>query len=107
MKNIITDEITKKLATTLNSTVSANMIFGDAIELNGEQYIPVAKVVINLSADAEGGGSGNAGLKSSFTNMAKGGGEGKAESGVKITVEPVGLVSSKSGEPTLIPLDCS
>lgn len=107
MKNIITDEITKNLATTLKSTVSANMLFGEVIELNGEQFIPVAKVVINLSADADGGGNGNAGLKSSFTNMAKGGGEGKAGAGVKISVEPVGLVSSKSGEPKLIAFDGS
>jgi len=105
MKDIISDEIKKKLSMTIESVVSTNMLFGDPIELNGEQLIPVAKIVINLSARAEGSGGGNAGLKGSLASLAKGGGEGQAGSGVKITVEPLGLISSKSGEPKLIPLD--
>ena len=104
MKDIITDEIKKKLSMTIESVVSANMLFGDPIELNGEQVVPVAQVIINLSATAEGGGSGTAGFKNSLTSLAKGGGEGKADSGVKITVEPIGLISTKTGEPKLVRL---
>jgi uncharacterized spore protein YtfJ len=99
MKELFTDAISKKLSSTLEALGGAKAVFGDPITLNGEQIVPVAKVVIRLTAGAEGSGGGNAGLASSFANMAKGGGGGNAEAGVHIAIEPVGYLRSTPNGP--------
>lgn len=106
MKEIISDEIKKKLLAGLDS-VGADQLFGSPIELNGETVVPVAKIKIELSAAAKGSGGGAAGLKGALSNATKGdatkgSGGGDANAGVKISIEPSGFISSKSGKPELV-----
>ncbi|MEE4250985.1 MAG: hypothetical protein V2I38_10375 [Alcanivoracaceae bacterium] len=104
MKDLITDAIRNKLAATLESVGGAKALYGDPIDFNGEQIIPVARVMVSLAAGADGSGGGNAGLAGSVTNMAKGGGGGKADASVNVTIEPVGYLRSTPQGPVFCPL---
>lgn len=92
MKDLITEAIQKKLGATLESVGGASALFGDPITFNGEDIVPVARIVIQLNADADGQGGGDAGLTGGIRNMAKGSGGGKAGAGIQVTLEPVGFV---------------
>lgn len=105
MKDLITDAISKKLAATLESIGGAKALYGDPIDFNGEQIIPVARITVTLAAGADGSGGGNAGLTGSVTNMAKGGGGGKADASVNVSIEPVGYLRSTSAGPAFCPIE--
>lgn len=107
MKDLITDAIGRKLAATLESVGGAKAVFGDPITFNGEQIVPVARIVVKLSAGAEGSGGGNAGagLGGGLANLARGGGGGNAEAGVQVTIEPVGFLRQTAGGPVYVTLD--
>ena len=107
MKDLITDAISKKLAVTLESIGGAKALYGDPIDFNGEQIIPVARVTVTLAAGADGSGGGNAGLTGSITNMAKGGGGGKADASVNVSIEPVGWLRSTPAGPVFCPIEGS
>jgi len=107
MKDLITDAISKKLAATLESIGGAKALYGDPIDFNGEQIIPVARITISLAAGADGSGGGNAGLTGSITNMAKGGGGGKADASVNVSIEPVGWLRSTAAGPVFCPIEGS
>ena len=107
MKDLITDAISKKLAATLESIGGAKALYGDPIEFNGEQIIPVARVTVTLAAGADGSGGGNAGLTGNITNMAKGGGGGKADASVNVSIEPVGYLRSSKDGPVFCPISAS
>ena len=104
MKDLITDAISKKLAATLESLGGAKALYGDPIDFNGEQIIPVARVSVTLAAGADGAGGGNAGVTAGITNMAKGGGGGKADASVQVVIEPVGYLRSTADGPVFCPL---
>jgi|SRR5690554_7353067 len=104
MKDMLTDAISKKLSGTLEALGGAKALYGEPIEFNGEQIIPVARVMVSLAAGADGSGGGNAGLTGSITNMAKGGGGGKADASVNVTIEPVGYLRSTPQGPVFCPL---
>lgn len=109
MKELFTDAISKKLSATLESVGGAKAVFGDPVVFNGEQLVPVARIVVKLSAGAEGSGGGNAGagLGGGLANLAKGGGGGNAEAGVQVTIEPVGFLRQSADGPIYIPLDAA
>ncbi len=107
MKDLITDAISKKLATTLESVGGARALYGDPIDFNGEQIIPVARVTVSLAAGADGSGSGNAGLTGGISNLAKGGGGGKADASVNVIIEPIGYLRSTTDGPVFCPIDAS
>jgi uncharacterized spore protein YtfJ len=104
MKDLITDAISKKLSATLESVGGARALYGDPIMFNGEQIVPVAKVTVLLSAGADGSGGGNAGLTGGITNMAKGGGGGKADASVQVSIEPVGFLRATADGPRFVSL---
>lgn len=104
MKDLITDAITKKLASTLDAIGGAKALYGDPIVFNGEEIIPVARISVVLSASAEGSGGGNSGLGGSLASMAKGSGGGTADAGVKVSIEPVGYLRSSPQGPMFCPL---
>lgn len=105
MKDLITDAISKKLAATLESIGGAKALYGDPIDFNGEQIIPVARITVTLAAGADGSSGGNAGLTGSITNMAKGGGGGKADASVNVSIEPVGYLRSTSAGPVFCQIE--
>jgi uncharacterized spore protein YtfJ len=107
MRDLITDAISKKLAATLESIGGAKALYGDPIDFNGEQIIPVARITVTLAAGADGSGSGNAGLSGSIANMAKGGGGGKADASVNVSIEPVGYLRSSKDGPVFCPIAAS
>ena len=104
MKDLITESIQKKLGATLESVGGASAVFGAPVQFNGEEIIPVARIVITLSADADGEGGGNAGLTGGIRNMAKGGGGGKAGAGIQIAIEPAGYLRGTGDKMSFIPL---
>jgi len=104
MKDLITDAISKKLSATLESIGGARALYGDPITFNGEQIVPVARVTVLLSAGADGSGAGNAGLTGGITNMAKGGGGGKADASVQVSIEPIGFLRATGDGPVFCPL---
>lgn len=104
MKELITEELKKKLTAGLDS-VGADQLFGSPIELSGETVVPVAKIQIELNAAAKGSGGGTAGLKGTLSNATKGDGGGDANAGVKISIEPSGFISTNSGKPELVLFD--
>lgn len=99
MKDLITDAIKDKLGATLESLGGASAIFGDPISFNGEQVVPVARVVVRLQADADGKGGGDAGLTGGIKNMAKGGGGGEAGAGIELSIEPAGFLKQGKDGP--------
>lgn len=105
MKELLTDAISKTLSGTLESIGGAKAIYGEPIEFNGEQIVPVARIIVHLSAGAEGSGGGNAGLTGALANMAKGGGGGNAQAGVRVTIEPVGYLRATPKGPVYCALD--
>jgi uncharacterized spore protein YtfJ len=107
MKDLITDAISKKLATTLESIGGAKALYGDPIDFNGEKIIPVARITVTLAAGADGSGGGNAGLTGGITNMAKGGGGGKADASISVRIEPVGYLRSSKDGPVFCPIDAT
>ena len=102
MKDLITDAIKDKLGATLESLGGATAIYGDPITFNGEQIVPVARVVVRLNADADGKGGGDAGLTGGIKNMAKGGGGGKAGAGIDIAIEPAGFLRKGNDGPEFV-----
>lgn len=104
MKDLITDAITRKFTATLESVGGAKALYGDPIDFNGEQIIPVARVTVTLGAGAEGSGGGNAGLTGGIAHLAKGGGGGTAEASVKVAIEPVGFLRATAQGPVFVPL---
>src|SRR5690554_5975313 len=104
MKDMLTDAISKKLSGTLEALGGAKALYGEPIEFNGEQIIPVARIMVSLAAGADGSGGGNAGLTGGITNMAKGGGGGKADASVQISIEPVGFLRTTAEGPRFVPL---
>lgn len=104
MKDLITDAISKKLAGTIESVGGAKAVFGEPVTFNGEQIVPVARIVISLAVAAEGSGGGNAGVTGALSNLAKGGGGGNAEAGIRVTVEPVGYLKASPGGPVFVAL---
>lgn len=102
MKDLISDAFSKKLAGTIESVGGAKAVFGEPVMLNGEQIVPVARIVISLSAAAEGSGGGNAGVTGALANLAKGSGGGNAEAGIRVVVEPVGYLKSSPGGPVYV-----
>jgi uncharacterized spore protein YtfJ len=103
MKEFLTDALSKKFASTLESVGGAKALYGDPIPFNGEEIIPVARVTVLLSAVAEGSGGGNSGL-GGFSGLAKGGGGGNAEAGVKVLIEPVGFLRATASGPVFVAL---
>jgi len=99
MKDLISDSISKKLSATMESLGGASAIFGDPVTLDGQEVIPVARVVVKLGAAAEGAGSGDAGSGSAFKQLAKGGGGGNADASVSISIEPAGFVHQGTDGP--------
>jgi hypothetical protein len=112
MKDLITDAIQKKLSATLEAVGGVRALYGDPITFNGEQIVPVARIVVSLSAGAEGSGGGNAGIggalggfgKAGGNNAAKGGGGGNAEAGIRVAIEPAGFLRSTPQGPQFVPL---
>ena len=104
MKDLITDAISKKLAATLEAIGGARALYGDPISFNGEQIIPVARVAVVLSAAADGAGGGDAGLTGGIRNMAKGGGGGKADASIQVSIEPLGFLRAGADGPVFCPL---
>ena len=104
MKDILTDAISKKLSATLESLGGAKALYGDPIAFNGEQIVPVARITVVLSAEAEGSGGGNAGLTGGISNLAKGGGGGNAGAAVRVTIEPVGYLRGAEEGTVFCPL---
>lgn len=104
MKDLLTDAIAKKFTATLESVGGVRALYGDPIDFNGEQIVPVARVTVTLGAGADGSGGGNAGLTGSIANMAKGGGGGNAEASVKVVIEPVGFLRATAQGPVFVPL---
>jgi|GEM_PF-2292105 len=102
VSNLVSEEVKKKLLAGLDNVIGADQLFGSPIELDGETVTPVAKLTIELSAAAAGGGSGNTGLKSALSHAAKGGGSGDASAGITISVQPLGYISTQSGKPELV-----
>lgn len=107
MKDLITDALTQKLATTLEAMGGARALYGDPIAFNGETIVPVARVSVRLSASAEGSGSGNAGLGGALAQKALGGGGGAAGAGVDVRIEPVGFLRSTPQGPVFVALEAS
>ena len=105
MKDLITDAISKKLATTLESIGGAKALYGEPIDFNGEKIVPVARITVMLAAGADGSGGGNTGLTGGITNMAKGGGGGKADASVNVSIEPVGYLRGTSAGPVFCPIE--
>lgn len=105
MKDLITDAITQKLATTLEAVGGARALYGDPIAFNGETIVPVARVTVRLAANAEGGGSGNAGIGGALAQKALGGGSGSAGAGIDVRIEPVGFLRSSAQGPVFVALE--
>lgn len=105
MKDLITEAITKRLSQALESTGGAKALYGEPITFNGEQIVPVARIVITLSAGAEGAGGGNAGITGGIASLAKGGGGGNAEAGVRIAIEPAGYLRATANGPQFVAID--
>lgn len=98
MKELITDALNKKLMAALEATGGVRALYGDPIVFQGEEIVPVARIVLKLAAGAEGSGGGDAGVQKLFGNAAKGSGCGHAEAGLQISIEPVGyLRAGKDG----------
>ena len=104
MKDLISDAISKKLAGTLDAIGGARALYGDPISFNGEQIVPVARVSVILSAGAEGAGSGNSGIGGSLAGLAKGGGGGSADAGIRVVIEPVGFLRPGADGPVFCAL---
>ena len=66
--------------------------------------MPVARIVVALSAGAEGSGGGNTGLTGAVGSLARGGGGGNAEAGIRVSIEPVGFLRATAGGPVFCPL---
>lgn len=101
MKDIISEAISKKLSSTLETVGGAKALFGEAVTLNGEEIIPVARIRIELGAAADGSGSGDAGF-GGLKSFSKGGGGGKADAGIQIAIEPAGYVKSTTNGPEFV-----
>lgn len=99
MKDLITDAISKKLGATLEAIGGARALYGEPIEFNGEQIVPVARITVALAAGADGSGGGNTGLGGGISNMAKGAGGGKADASVQVSIEPLGYLRQGSDGP--------
>lgn len=105
MKELITDALQKKIGATLESLGGARAVFGDPVEFNGEQVIPVAHICVQLTADADGQGGGGAGVASALSNRARGGGSGTAAAGIRVTIEPAGVLRQEGDTLTFIAID--
>lgn len=105
MKDVISEAIRKKVSSAMEATGGVQAVYGDPVSLNGEEVIPVARVVIHLGAAAKGGGSGNSGASAGLSSMAKGGGSGDADASVRIDIEPLGFLRSTGQGPEFVRLD--
>lgn len=103
MKDLLTDALTQKLASTLEAVGGARALFGEPVEFGGETIIPVGRVTVHLSASAEGSGGGQSGF-GGLSVLPKGGGGGTAGAGVKVMVEPVGYLRSTPAGPQYVAL---
>jgi uncharacterized spore protein YtfJ len=95
---MILDEIKKKMELGLDITTGIDKLFGDPISVNGIECIPVAKVVVEVSASAMGEGAGGVNMSDKLKSLAKGGGEGEATSDARIEIIPVGLLQKPNDE---------
>lgn len=92
MKDIFSDAIREKVSAALQSSGGIQALYGDPVELDGEEIIPVGRISITLGAAGKGGGSGDSGASAKLGSMAKGGGGGDADASVRIDIEPVGFI---------------
>lgn len=100
MKDLISEALTKKLSTTLESVGGAKALFGEAIDLNGQAIVPVGKISITLKAEATGSGGGHAGgISGGLASLSKGGGGGNADAAIHIEIVPVGYVCQDDSGP--------
>lgn len=104
MKELLTEALNRKLAATLESLGGARALYGDPIRFGGEEIVPVARILVSLSAGAEGSGGGNAGLTGAVSNLARGGGGGNAEAGIRVSIEPVGYLRAGPDGPVFCAL---
>ena len=105
MKDMLSDAISKKLNATLESTGGIKALYGDPIEFNGEQIIPVGRVSLTLGAAAEGSGQGDAGASAKLNSLSKGGGGGDADASVQVEIEPLGFIVSTPDGPVFRKLE--
>lgn len=105
MKELITDALQKKIGATLESLGGAHAVFGDPVTFNGEQVIPVARITVQLAADADGQGGGAAGVATALSQRARGGGSGTASAGIQVAIEPAGVLRKHGDTLTFVAID--
>jgi len=107
MKDLLTDALSKKVASALAATGGVNALYGDPVRVGDEEIVPVGRITLELAAtaDADGSGGGKAGLAKLGT-LPSGGGGGKAgaNAGVRVLVEPMGYLRSGSQGPEFVAL---
>ena len=107
MKELLTDALSKKVAAALTASGGVQALYGEPITVGDEQVVPVGRITVELSAnaDAEGSGGGKAGLPG-LGKLTSGGGGGNAGAGagIRIHVEPLGFLRSTQDGPVFVSL---
>ena len=107
MKDLLTDALQKKVSAALSATGGVNALYGEPVKIGNDEVVPVGRIAIELSANAQGGGSGKTGVAalSKLSAAPSGGGEGDAAAGVRIVIEPVGYLRAGANGPEFVRLD--